>query len=152
MRIDTETSESLRVLAPSKSWSGASTDNGRQAPADVPDPAAGRETVARRLAAIVEGAASRAEELRWKRVIETAPVGLIIINDVGEVLSANQSALELFGVEQPELFIGTGLDTCVAAKDSKALADLVLRVCGGEAGSLECQVVGIDGKHRVGNV
>ncbi len=57
MRIDTETRESLQVLAPSKSSSGTSTDNERQAPADVSDPAAGREAVARRLAAI-EGDAS----------------------------------------------------------------------------------------------
>ena len=41
---------------------------------------------------------------------------------------ANRSALKLFGVEQPEDVIGTALDTCVAAEDSTALADFVLRV------------------------
>ncbi len=89
MRIDTETRESFQVLAPSKSSSGTSTDNERQAPADVPDPAAGLETVARRLAALVGEAPSSAEELRLQGVIETAPVGLIITNDVGKILVAN---------------------------------------------------------------
>ena len=62
---------------------------------------------------------------------------------------ANRSALKLFGVEQPEDVIGTALDTCVAAEDSTALAGFVLRVCGGESGSLECQLVGSDGTRRV---
>ena len=92
----------------------------------------------------------RAEELRVKGVIETAPVGLLVINDVGEVLVANQSALELFGVEQSEDLVGKALETCVAVEDSKALAGFVDRVCGGESGSLECQLVGNDGlRHLV---
>ncbi len=96
----------LEMLAPWKSSSETSTDNGRQAPADVPAPTTGREAVNRRLAALVGGTEGgtegRAEELRLKEVIETAPVCLIIANDVGEVLAANRSALGLFGFELPE--------------------------------------------------
>lgn len=138
----------LRLLAPSKSSSGTSTDNGRQASVDVTEPATGREAVTRRLAAIVEESSSRAEELRLRLVIETAPVGLIITNDAGDVLDANLSALELFGVARREDVVGKALETCVAAEDGKALAGFVLRVCSGESGSLECQLVGSDGKRR----
>ncbi len=141
--------KALRLLAPPKFSSGTSPDNGRQAPADVTDPAAGRKAVARRLTAIVEDLPRRAEELRWRLVLEAAPVGLIIANNVGEVLDANQSALESFGVARSEDVIGTALDTCVAAEDSKVLAGFVLRVCGGVSGALECHCVGSDGTRRL---
>ena len=163
MRFYRKATESRQAPALSIFSSGTSANSGRQAPADVPDPAAGREEVARRLVALevagreatarklaapVGEAPSRAEELRLKGVIETAPVGLIVANDAGEIVAANPSALGLFGVEQPEDVIGKALETCVAAEDSKAVAGLVLRVCGGEAGSLECQLVGSNGERR----
>ena len=52
MRFYRKTAVSRQAPALSIFSSGTSTDNGRQAPANVPAPAASREEVARRLAAL----------------------------------------------------------------------------------------------------
>lgn len=49
----------------------------------------------------------RESELRYRRLVEKAPVGILVVNDRGFVAFANREAAQILGVAEPEDLLGT---------------------------------------------
>jgi len=118
-----------------------------QTKADPNDPTFARETVVRMPARGAQPTPSLTE-LRLRAVVESAPVSLVVVNPECEVLAANQATLALLGVEQLDDVRGQDLGRLVAPEHRQAVTDFVGRVCRGESGSLEYELVGAGDTRR----
>src|SRR5688572_8713919 len=87
-------------------------------------------------------------EQRLRAVIEAVPVSIVACKAEGDILAANQAALELMGVKRLEELIGQDLKGRVAPNSREAFAEFVRNVCQGESGTLEYELRGPDDRAR----
>jgi len=89
-----------------------------------------------------------AAERRLRLIIESAPVSLIVVDKSGQVLAANRATLTLFDRRRFEDVVGMSVSALAAPEGRELLAAFVMRVCDGEAGSVEYPVAWPDGTQR----
>jgi PAS domain S-box-containing protein len=89
-------------------------------------------------------------ETRLRLIVETAPVGLMVLSRQGQVHAANQAALAILGAQRLEDVRGHNVALLVADDHRQRFTDFVARVCDGESDSLDYEVPVADkGPRRV---
>jgi PAS domain S-box-containing protein len=91
----------------------------------------------------------RESELRYRELVENAPVGIAVVRD-DEVVFANTTAAGLCGAESAEQLIGTNMYEMLPASAMEEVAHAVGSAERGEAqtGSFNLRLLGIDGQKR----
>jgi PAS domain S-box-containing protein len=135
----------------SEAFSAGATDYFRK-PSDTSD----YEVLAERIATVVEKYRTERRleqsETRYRRLVETAPVAIVVHQD-REIVFANQAAADFVGFDDPEEFVGTDPIQYIAEGDRAAVVERVQRLHAGEetAESIEERYITVDGavKHAL---
>jgi PAS domain S-box-containing protein len=120
----------------------------------VPNPDALRrlDLYVRQAAAFVQRcnaeAALRESESRLRAIIETTPECVMLVAADGTLLHINQSGLNMIGAGRLESVVGKSVYEIVAPEHRGRFREFTGRVCRGEKGSIEFDVVGLRGERR----
>lgn len=90
----------------------------------------------------------RQNENRLRAIIDAEPECIKLIARDGILLEINASGLAMMEVESAEGLIGKPIETAIAPEYREAFAALHKRVCQGEKGTLEFEIVGFRGTRR----
>ncbi|BAY25953.1 multi-sensor signal transduction histidine kinase [Calothrix sp. NIES-2100] len=90
----------------------------------------------------------RQSENRLRAIIHAEPECIKLIARDGTLLEINASGLAMLELESAEGLIGKPIDVAIAPEYRQAFADLHERVCQGEKGTLEYEIVGFKGTRR----
>ncbi|MBD2357484.1 PAS domain S-box protein [Tolypothrix sp. FACHB-123] len=90
----------------------------------------------------------RQSENRLRAIIDAEPECIKLIGRDGTLLEINACGLGMLEVETAESLIGKPIDGAIAPEYREAFAELHQRVCQGEKGTLEYEVVGFKGTRR----
>jgi len=88
----------------------------------------------------------RESEERFKAIVETTPECVKLIAADGRLLLMNEAGLEMIGAATAEDVTGKSVYDLVAPEDRDRFRDFNERVCAGEKGSLEFEIVGLTGR------
>jgi len=89
--------------------------------------------------------ALRESEERFRAIVETTPECVKLVAGDGTLLHMNPPGLAMVGASSPELVVGKNVYDLIAAHDRERFQDFNERVCNGEKGSLEFDMVALDG-------
>jgi len=89
--------------------------------------------------------ALRESEERFRAIVETTPECVKLVACDGTLLHMNPPGLVMVGASCPELVVGKNVYNLIALHDRERFRDFNERVCNGEKGSLEFDIVGLDG-------
>lgn len=87
-------------------------------------------------------------EWKLKAIIEAEPECVKILAPDGTLLQINRAGLDMLEAESDTEVIGRRLVDVVSAPYREAFDELTSKVCRGESGSLEFEMVGLKGQHR----
>lgn len=87
-------------------------------------------------------------EWKLKAIIEAEPECVKILAPDGTLLQINRAGLDMLEAESDAQVIGRRLVDVVTAPYREAFDELTRKVCRGESGSLEFEMVGLKGQHR----
>jgi PAS domain S-box-containing protein len=87
-------------------------------------------------------------EERYRAMIEASPECVKLVRADGSVLQMNAAGLHLHEVDRPEDILGHNIYDFVAPEHRAAYRDLNERVCRGESGRLEYDLIGSKGTRR----
>ncbi|HJW23407.1 MAG TPA: diguanylate cyclase [Rhodocyclaceae bacterium] len=87
-------------------------------------------------------------ESKLKAIIEAEPECVKILAPDGTLLQINRAGLDILEAESDAQVIGSRLVDVVTAPYREAFDELTRKVCRGESGSLEFEMVGLKGQHR----
>jgi PAS domain S-box-containing protein len=94
--------------------------------------------------------ALRESEERFRAIVETTPECVKLVARDGTLLHMNPPGLAMVGAEHPEMVVGKNVYELIAPHDREMFQDFNERVCGGERGALEFDVIALDGVfHRM---
>jgi len=96
---------------------------------------------------------STQEELRQREehlraVVETTPACIKIVAADGTVLDMNSAGLEMLGADSLDLVKGKSVYDLISEQDRDTFRGFHQRICEGEKGSLEFEIVGLNGRRR----
>jgi PAS domain S-box-containing protein len=93
---------------------------------------------------------TRAEESekRFRAIIETTPECVKLVAADGTLLHMNSVGLRMVGAESGEEVIGKCVYNIIAVEHRQRYRDFNQRICGGERGSLEFDIVALTGQRR----
>jgi PAS domain S-box-containing protein len=89
-----------------------------------------------------------AREAHLRAIIENSPNGIFSISSDGTVLSINEEGLRIMEADSAEHIAGQNIFKSVAPESHEAFRHLTERVCGGESGTIECEIEGLKGTRR----
>jgi PAS domain S-box-containing protein len=92
--------------------------------------------------------AVRESEERFRAIVETTPECVKLIARDGTVLHINTSGLRMVGADCAEKVVGHSIYDVIAPEDRERFRAFNERVCQGERGSLEFDIVGLGGERR----
>jgi PAS domain S-box-containing protein len=92
--------------------------------------------------------ALRDSEERFRAIVETTPECVKLVASDGTLLHMNSSGLEMVGAESAEEAIGKNIYDLISPEDRDRFRDFNERVCKGEKGALEFDIVGLQGTRR----
>jgi PAS domain S-box-containing protein len=92
--------------------------------------------------------ALRESEERFRAIIEATPECVNLVNGDGTLLDINSAGLQMIGAETPEMAIGRSVYDVIAPEDRVRFRDFHQRICRGERGSLEFDIVGLKATRR----
>jgi PAS domain S-box-containing protein len=92
-------------------------------------------------------ASVRSEE-RYRTIVETTPECVKIVDRNGILLHMNSAGLAMIGAKNADAVIGKDVYQLVAPEDREKFREFNERVCRGEKGSLEFDIIGIQGVRR----
>jgi PAS domain S-box-containing protein len=92
--------------------------------------------------------ASVRNEERYRAIVETTPECVKIVDRNGTLLHMNSAGLAMIGAKNADAVIGKDVYQLVAPEDREKFREFNERVCRGEKGSLEFDIIGIRGVHR----
>ena len=92
--------------------------------------------------------ASRRSEEHYRAIIETTPECVEVIDYDGTLLHMNTSGLSMIGAQSSDAVIGKNIYDLIAPEDREKFREFNERICRGEKGSLEFDLVGIQGERR----
>jgi PAS domain S-box-containing protein len=94
-----------------------------------------------------EGVLQESEE-RFRAIVETTPECVKLVAADGTLLHMNPSGLAMLSAGSPDRVVGNSVYDIIAPHDRERFQAFNKRVCGGEKGSLEFDLVGFDGVTR----
>ncbi|MGH8056239.1 MAG: sensor histidine kinase, partial [Candidatus Entotheonellia bacterium] len=90
----------------------------------------------------------RESESRLRALIEAEPECVMLVGCDGEVLEMNPAGLAMIEAEHTLAIVGHSLDPIVTPAYREAFRALVHRVCEGQTGTLEFEIIGLRGSYR----
>ncbi|MGZ4831026.1 MAG: PAS domain-containing sensor histidine kinase, partial [Candidatus Angelobacter sp.] len=87
-------------------------------------------------------------EERIRAIVETTPECVKIIAADGTLLNMNSAGLAMVGAERVDMVTGKNVYDLIAPEDRDRFREFNQRVCRGEKGSLEFDIVGLKGVRR----
>jgi PAS domain S-box-containing protein len=90
----------------------------------------------------------RESEERFRAIVETTPECVKLVAAYGTLLMMNEAGLAMVGAAVAEDVTGGNVYDLIAPEDRAAFRGLNERVCGGEKGSLEFDILGLKGTRR----
>ena len=110
------------------------------------------QTIARQLAFGIERKraeqAVRESEEHFREIVETTPECVKVVANDGTLLRMNASGLKMVGADSAEMVVGKSVYGLIAPEDRERFRAFNERVCAGEKGTLEFDIVGLDGTLR----
>ncbi|HEX3893976.1 MAG TPA: PAS domain S-box protein [Terracidiphilus sp.] len=93
---------------------------------------------------------TRAEESekRFRAIVETTPECVKLVAADGTLLHMNSAGLRMVGAESGEEVIGKCVYNLITVEHRQRYRDFNQRICGGESGSLEFDIVALKGQRR----
>ncbi len=85
---------------------------------------------------------------RLREIIENQPECVKLLDNQGRLLEMNAAGLHMIEAESAEGLVGHSMYALVAAEHRNAFRALTERVCRGERGQLEFEIVGLKGTRR----
>jgi two-component system, NtrC family, sensor kinase len=92
--------------------------------------------------------ALREREERWRAIIDTTPECVKLLDGDGTVLEMNAAGLALIEADSAEAIIGRSVYSLIAPEYRAAFRTFSERICRGDKGHLEFEVVGLRGIRR----
>jgi PAS domain S-box-containing protein len=92
--------------------------------------------------------ALRENEEFLRTVIETTPECVKIVAKDGKILRMNSAGLAMLGADSADMVIGKSAYDVIAPEDRDRFREFNERICRGESGSLEFEIVGLNGVRR----
>jgi PAS domain S-box-containing protein len=92
--------------------------------------------------------ALRQSEERFRAIVETTPECVMVVAPDGALLHMNSSGLKMFGADSAETVVGKNVYDLIAPNDRNRFRAFSERICRGEKGSLEFDIVGRRGERR----
>ena len=92
--------------------------------------------------------ALRASEERFREIVETTPECVKLVAPDGTLLHMNSSGLTLVGADCADAVVGKSVYDLIEPKDRDRFRAFNERICRGEKGSLEFDIVGLGGERR----
>lgn len=92
--------------------------------------------------------ALRQSEERFRAIVETTPECVQVVAPDGTLLHTNSACLTVLGADCAEDVVGKSFYDLVAPEDRDKFRQFNERICRGERGSLEFDIIGIQGKRR----
>ncbi|MGA7685203.1 MAG: PAS domain S-box protein [Terriglobales bacterium] len=93
-------------------------------------------------------AALRESEERFRAIVETTPECVKLVSADGTLLHMNTPGLEMVGARSADEVIGKNVYDLIAAEDRDRFKVFNESICRGERGSLQFDIVGLEGKRR----
>jgi PAS domain S-box-containing protein len=90
----------------------------------------------------------RESEERFRAIVETSPECVKLVSPEGTLLQMNSSGMSMIGANSPENIIGKSIYTLIAPHDRDKYRDFNEKICRGEKGTLEFDLLGLQGVHR----
>ena len=90
----------------------------------------------------------RESEERFRAIVETTPECVKVVAADGTLLLMNEAGLEMVGAAAAEDVTGRSVYDLIAPEDRETFRGFNERVCGGEKGSLEFDIIGLKGRRR----
>ena len=92
--------------------------------------------------------ALRESEERFRAIVETTPECVKLISADGTLLHMNRSGLEMVGAASADEVVGKNVYDLIAPEDRDRFKAFNESICRGEQGSLQFDIVGLEGKRR----
>jgi PAS domain S-box-containing protein len=92
--------------------------------------------------------ALRESEERFRAIVETTPECVKLVGRDGTLLHMNSPGLQMVGASRAEEVVGKSIYDVIAPEHRDKFRAFNERVCGGEKGSLEFDIIGLGGKRR----
>jgi PAS domain S-box-containing protein len=87
-------------------------------------------------------------EERFRAIFETTPECVKLVAADGTLLHMNSAGLSMIGAERANLVVGRNIYDVIAAEDRERFREFNERICCGERGSLEFDIVSLNGTRR----
>ena len=88
----------------------------------------------------------RESEERFRAIVETTPECVKVVAADGTLLLMNEAGLEMVGAAAADDVTGRSVYDLIAPEDRESFRAFNERVCGGEKGSLEFDIIGLKGR------
>jgi PAS domain S-box-containing protein len=92
--------------------------------------------------------ALRESEERFRAIVETTPECVKLVSADGTLLHMNKPGLEMVGARSADEVVGKNVYDLIALEDRDRFKAFNERICRGEQGSLQFDIVGLEGKRR----
>jgi PAS domain S-box-containing protein len=92
--------------------------------------------------------ALRESEERFRAIVETTPECVKLISPEGTLLHMNRPGLEMVGAGSADEVVGKSVYDLIAPEDRDRFKAFNESICQGEQGSLQFDIVGLEGKRR----
>ena len=92
--------------------------------------------------------ALRESEERFRAIVETTPECVKLISADGTLLHMNRPGLEMVGARSADEVVGKNVYDLIAPDDRERFKAFNESICRGEQGSLQFDIVGLEGKRR----
>jgi PAS domain S-box-containing protein len=92
--------------------------------------------------------ALRESEERFRAIVETTPECVKLISADGTLLHMNRPGLEMIGARSADEVVGKSVYELIAPEHRNRFKAFNERICRGEQGSLQFDIVGLEGKRR----
>lgn len=91
---------------------------------------------------------TRRSDERYRAIVDTTPECVKIVDRNGIVLHMNSAGLGMIGADSADAVVGKNICELIAPEDREKFREFNERVCRGEKGSLEFDIVGVHGVRR----
>lgn len=92
--------------------------------------------------------ALRESEERFRAIVETTPECVKLVSADGTLLHMNKPGLEMVGARSADEVVGKNVYDLIAPEDRNRFKAFNERICRGELGSLQFDIIGLEGKRR----
>lgn len=92
--------------------------------------------------------ALRESEERFRAIVETTPECVKLIDPNGVLLHMNSSGLQMIGAASREAVVGKSVYDLIAPEHRDKFREFNQRICSGERGTLEFDIIGLKGNRR----